>query len=526
MKRKLGAILLVVALALSLGLVPAVSVSAAMTTQTIVSDANTQYWSWGSDSTWGTGDETWEDAVPCWTHGSWVSIAPVGATWIWTSSQINPLTEYNTLPPEGYRTFKRTFEIPASAYNITGSISINADNAYVLLVNGVVVDSEGAMGNPLVGPDNHEWSTLRTTTLTNLVVGTNTIEVHALNYLNTGSGTSNPAALVFSLTTEYEEPEPLVTNLCAGQDIDIGNTIVENDGTNLYVTYEITVEGWLLVETHLEVVEDKGDFPTTKKGNPKVGHFTWSNDHSPPVDTFTYTIPLVDIGDGVATGDPVYIAAHAAVVKITGDGITEFWASNVDGDNTDQGLQWDGVTPVAPDRSDTGDALGPPDASPSPSWHGFYSLGFEGWLTVQFDSPIFNGPGDEDISVHEVSGNRGYPPETADVYIVVGDSEILVGSVSSEGTGVGYVAIPDEYVYVDAVKIVDTTDKSIHTAGDGYDVDAVDAYYLVEQEETAWGGACDSENYWSDPDNLEGFVYFFNPDGKGNWASYFTYHVQ
>lgn len=126
----------------------------------------------------------------------------------------------------------------------------------------------------------------------------------------------------FRVITEPES-EPFITNLCAGQDIEIGNTIVENDGTTLSVTYEITEPGWLLVETHLEVVENEEDFPTTKKGNPQVGHFTWSKTHDPPVESFTYTIPLADIGDGVVAGDPVYVAAHAAVVKIIGEGQEE-----------------------------------------------------------------------------------------------------------------------------------------------------------------------------------------------------------
>ena len=228
--KRLGVILLVIVTAIALAIPLAVPVAAAVVTDTIVSDGTTEYWSWGADATWGTGDDGWALAVPCWTHPSWVSIAPAGATWIWTSYQIVPATEYNTLPPEGYRTFRKEFDIPSGVYNITGSISINADNAYVLLVNGVVVDSEGAMDNPLIGPDNHEWNTLRTTALTNLVVGTNTIEVHALNYFNTGSGTSNPAALVFSLTAQYEELENFVTG---GGNIKDGRKVAWTFGGNV-----------------------------------------------------------------------------------------------------------------------------------------------------------------------------------------------------------------------------------------------------------------------------------------------------
>ena len=313
------------------------------------------------------------------------------------------------------------------------------------------------------------------------------------------------------------EIEPFTTNLCAGQDIDIGNVVVENDGTNLSVTYEITEPGWLFVETHLEVVTCEDDFPLAKSKKPKnpiPGQFTWSTDHSPPVETFTYTILLADIGEpGVGPTEQVFIAAHAAVVKITGDGIAEFWATNSTLPNQHQG--WDtGGNPVAVagDRSDPMAVTGQPDAYSSPYGIGFFSLGEGGDITVDFGYPIFNGDGDYDISVHEISGNRGLPTENADVYVIVDGVEYYAGSVSSsdQGNGIGTVSIPEEFAYVDAVKIVDTTDKSQHIprySGDGYDVDAVDAYYLVEQDETAWGAG-------------DRFV------EKGNWATHFTYEVQ
>ena len=228
----------------------------------------------------------------------------------------------------------------------------------------------------------------------------------------------------------------------------------------------------------------------------------------------------------------MYIAAHAAVVKITGDGITEIWATNYTSPNQHQGWNTDGSpVNVALDRSNEMAVTGQPDAYSSPYGIGFYSLGEGGDITVDFGYPIFNGAGEYDISIHEISGNRGDPTENAKVYVIVDGDEYYAGSVSSsdQGNGIGTVSIPEEFLYVDAVKIKDTTDKSQHIprySGDGYDVDAVDAYYLVEQEETAWGGACDEDNYWSNHDNPEGFVYFFNPDGRGNWASYFEYTIQ
>lgn len=99
-----------------------------------------------------------------------------------------------------------------------------------------------------------------------------------------------------------------ITDLIAGQHLKVGVVRVAQDGDQLRVTYEITTGGWCIVETHLEAQDDPSDFPTTKKGNPRIGNFAHSGYHScePSVD---YLIPLpYDAG-----GDGVHVAAHAVV---------------------------------------------------------------------------------------------------------------------------------------------------------------------------------------------------------------------
>ena len=94
----------------------------------------------------------------------------------------------------------------------------------------------------------------------------------------------------------------------------VGEVEVTNDGNNLTVTYRITESGWLLNETHLHIAnESEEGIPQTKKGNPKVGQFDYSEEHEPCVDGYTYEIPLNGL-----SGE-VYIAAHAAV-----DGTTTY----------------------------------------------------------------------------------------------------------------------------------------------------------------------------------------------------------
>jgi len=98
-----------------------------------------------------------------------------------------------------------------------------------------------------------------------------------------------------------------IADLWAGQNTHVGWVIVEVDGANVVVTYEIDGEGWFMAQTHLYVALD----PPSKSA---PGKFPYKND---PWDVFDqYVIPLLDIG--AASGDTVYIAAHATVMRLVG----------------------------------------------------------------------------------------------------------------------------------------------------------------------------------------------------------------
>ena len=192
-------------------------------TMTVVSDTTNEYWDWGADTTWGTDDDGWVPAVPCYVHPSWPpKPPPSGAAWIWRVNQVNPATEYNTLPPEGYRKFQKVFDIPSSVIT-SGTITINADNAYELYINGSLVDAEGAMSKD--GPDYQEWRTVRTTDCTgDLQAGTNTIEIRAISYFNWGSYTSNPSGLIFASDITWVQEETAWGDGCEGtRFVDRGN---------------------------------------------------------------------------------------------------------------------------------------------------------------------------------------------------------------------------------------------------------------------------------------------------------------
>lgn len=121
-----------------------------------------------------------------------------------------------------------------------------------------------------------------------------------------------------SKTLEYSIPSdpvpignsetPLSVPLIAGKTIEVGTieTWIEED--MLYVSF---ISQWRLVETHLDITLDPNDFPQTKKGNPKPGHFDFKTTHDSGTYEYTYMISM-DFPD---ESEMLFFAAHAAVEK-------------------------------------------------------------------------------------------------------------------------------------------------------------------------------------------------------------------
>jgi hypothetical protein len=99
-------------------------------------------------------------------------------------------------------------------------------------------------------------------------------------------------------------------DLIAGQNLDVGDVVVWNDADNLYVKYEIQLQGWCLTETHLALGFLPGDIPQTKKGSPIPGQFEHSEEHD-CITEYTYEIPLEEWGC-----NNLVVAAHAVVKNI------------------------------------------------------------------------------------------------------------------------------------------------------------------------------------------------------------------
>lgn len=115
---------------------------------------------------------------------------------------------------------------------------------------------------------------------------------------------------VISIDRSAIEPcgTPMMADFFAGQHINVGTIIVENDATNLYVTYSLT-GNWSLEETHLYVGECDS-IPYNNAGNPIIGHFPYSSSHS-GIQEFTYSIPLSELGECFC------VVAHASVTNGT-----------------------------------------------------------------------------------------------------------------------------------------------------------------------------------------------------------------
>jgi len=270
---------------------------------------------------------------------------------------------------------------------------------------------------------------------------------------------------------------------------------VWNDATTLYVKYQ-TKDGWEMTETHLAVATSLKAIPQTRKGNPKVGKFDYQTQHDPWVPECTYAIPVT-----WGTGTKVRIAAHAVVLKAA-----PYYASAIIG-------SWQGKTKngslVRWQRSNPQNALA---FEIGRDEFNFFSLGFDGWIILEYDCPVRDGEGN-DIQVIEDTWGGGYPLESAFVSVSQdGSSWEYLGE--ADNTNLDVIHTISEFDlngildWAKYIKIVDTTDPTPHnSAADGFDLNAIASLHDCIQEQTAWA---DGTRFTT----------------RGNWATYFTYEIQ
>lgn len=127
------------------------------------------------------------------------------------------------------------------------------------------------------------------------------------------SSQRNNEAELQNILTSITNEEPCVTvNLIAGQHHTAGAITIDVLDDFLVVTYT-TSEDWTIGTTHLSIGLCDDDWvPTTGSGNPKIGHFEFTEPFSESANEVIYIIPITDVGDNYC------FAAHAEVDGPTG----------------------------------------------------------------------------------------------------------------------------------------------------------------------------------------------------------------
>ena len=107
-------------------------------------------------------------------------------------------------------------------------------------------------------------------------------------------------------TTRYCNQTDVV-DFIAGQNLDVGDIIITQD--NDFLTIKIDMSGgWKLDEYHIYVGVES-EIPLNKKGNPRIGHFPYS-EYLGGWGAYTIHIPISEIGF-----IPIIISVHGVVSK-------------------------------------------------------------------------------------------------------------------------------------------------------------------------------------------------------------------
>ena len=148
------------------------------------------------------------------------------------------------------------------------------------------------------------------------------------------------------------------------------------------------------------------------------------------------------------------------------------------------GPQADGISPVSDARTHSDRALVPEksDATVAESDVNFASLGFGGYITLEFETGIANGPGD-DVMVYETTyspstENCSRYPEKIRAYASQDGCNFWYIGEGCQNTSfdLGYGDAP--FTWAKFIKLVDISDASAGVfptqGGDGYDVDGIE----------------------------------------------------
>lgn len=104
---------------------------------------------------------------------------------------------------------------------------------------------------------------------------------------------------------------PVVEDIIAGQNTDVGDLTIHFTYDNIYVTYQ-TTGNWYLTETQVHIATSLDGIPHST-GGMIPGQFDYKATHDPSVQTYMVTIPM---RDAWRTAGCLYLAAHCVVQRV------------------------------------------------------------------------------------------------------------------------------------------------------------------------------------------------------------------
>ena len=145
------------------------------------------------------GDAAWgspHPAVVTWKHPNWPTLDP--ASWISNSYYIE-----GNVGGDTWRLFRKTVNLCENAYDISGTITVNSDNAEEAYVNGSLLGSDGEVQG--VTDSGSDWLISKSYSYV-ATADTLVFDFIVRNYAGATTATSNPTGLIFSATVNYSCP--------------------------------------------------------------------------------------------------------------------------------------------------------------------------------------------------------------------------------------------------------------------------------------------------------------------------------
>ena len=144
-------------------------------------------------------DVGWGDpqqAVVTWKHPNWPTLNP--AAWISNTYQIE-----DNIAGSTWRLFRKTVELCENAYDISGTLTVNSDNAEEAYINGTKLGTDGEVQGPT--DNGSDWLTFVDYPF-EATEDTLVFDFIVRNYPGSNLPTNNPTGLIFKATINYSCP--------------------------------------------------------------------------------------------------------------------------------------------------------------------------------------------------------------------------------------------------------------------------------------------------------------------------------